>query len=361
MRFVVDTPSEQSPAERAFTDGIAATHSGDTARAIERLAQAEALGHPEAAFELGLFLGDLGRYRDARAALERAVAGGDLDAGVSLANLLADHLGQPERALEIYRDDGGRTARHNEAILLIELGRADEAINRLSTFSDGDAETLLHLGQAFEAKGDHARALDYYNAAGETVPLAHVYRAGLLAEDGDLVTAEAAYRQAISLGVADCAQYLGALLVDQERLDEAEVVYASALADGDETVLLNFGVLLSDTPGRQTDAVDLYERAIADGEPLAHLNLALLLEELDRSDEAEAQYQMALASGDDDAYRPYLRFLLGRCRFETAEALARAEARAGDEAALDVLVELYTEIGEHRRAVNLRDQGEQPN
>jgi tetratricopeptide (TPR) repeat protein len=89
----------------------------------------------------------------------------------------------------------------------------------------------------------------------------------------------------------------GSLLHEQGRHDEAERVYAAALAaHGDDPVILfNLGVLMEDM-NRKMEAVHAYQKALRLDPGLAdgHYNLALLLRELGRPRDAirhMAQYR----------------------------------------------------------------------
>ncbi|WP_427309269.1 tetratricopeptide repeat protein [Cupriavidus sp. H39] len=108
---------------------------------------------------------------------------------------------------------------------------------------------------------------------------------GRAIEPVDVRRAEAAYQRAVALcpGMLDAYLNLGCLLADQQRLDEAILLYEAALtALPDEPELhFNLGVALEDTGATQA-ALRAYERSIelAPGDADAHYNAARLHQEL---------------------------------------------------------------------------------
>ncbi len=297
--------------EAVFEEAIAATWTTDHGRALDLLSQAEALGHPDAPFETACFLRALGRYAEAEIAFRGAIDGGDQDADVTLANMLVDDLDRPDEAIAIYRaaiDRGVEVARRNLASTLIELGRSGEAIELLSDTPTMTAEALITLGYALEKEGRLADALAVYERAADDFPPADSSRAAVLQELGDFDGAVTAYRSAIERGDPDAPTYLGYLYSSHGDPEAAEAVYQEALDGGNHEVLLNYGNLLAEIPGREDEATDLYRHAIAAGERDGHLNLAIHLDDLGRSAEAEEEFLRAIEAGDRTARAPYESF-----------------------------------------------------
>jgi tetratricopeptide (TPR) repeat protein len=297
--------------DAVFEEAIAAMWTIDHGRALDLLSQAEALGHPDAPFEKACFLRALGRYAEAEVAFRSAIDGGDQDADVTLANMLADDLDRPDEAIAIYRaaiDRGVDVARRNLASTLIDLGRPGEAVKLLCDPPSTTAEALITLGFALEKEGRLTDALAVYERAAEDSPSADSSRAAVLHELGDFDAAVTAYRRAIERGDPDAPTYLGYLYSSHNDPQAAERVYQAALEDGNHQVLLNYGNLLADIPGREDEATDLYRQAIATGERDAHLNLAMHFDDLGLPAEAEEQFLRAIEVGDRTARAPYESF-----------------------------------------------------
>ncbi len=114
---------------------------------------------------------------------------------------------------------------------------------------------------------------------------ANWFERGEAAESTDAQTAEAAYRQAISLAPGDPAAYLnlGAMLCEQARCDDAVTLYEQALLHCPDEPLIHFNRAIAlEDQGRERDALQSYERCLALAPEVAdaHYNIACLLEKL---------------------------------------------------------------------------------
>ena len=202
------------------------------------------------------------------------------------------------------------TGRHGMSDLAI-AALPDDAEAACRPALDGasdDAQALLGLGHGEHARGQTAAALAHFEAAGVAAPdnpWPHVYAADELRLLGREADAEDGYRRALALADTDAAR-LHALLglghCAQARGDHAAALTAFAAA------------------------------ALAQPEnPWPHLYAGHALRHLDRGEEAEAAYRLALAEG---ANRAQALLGLGHCaqrRGGHDEALAHFRAAADAE------------------------------
>lgn len=129
-------------------------------------------------------------------------------------------------------------------------------------------------------------------------------RANRAASDGDLVRAEALYRQLLGMrpGHAECHNNLGNVLLAQGRLDEALAAFDSALAIGLDhpNVHYNRGNALKQA-GRLAEAMAAYRRTLIQSPSytMAHNNLANVHRAVGEWDAAVAGYRRAIALDPD--------------------------------------------------------------
>ncbi|OEZ65862.1 TPR repeat-containing protein YrrB [Janthinobacterium sp. HH103] len=166
-----------------------------------------------------------------------------------------------------------------------------------------DAEAHCNLANAWQARGEHAQAVQSYQQALQFNPAfaeAHSNLGGALLALGALAEAEDAYLQAIALrpdyGMAHFN--LGNTRKARGDLDGAVGAYNAALASmpGDAEVLCNLGNALQALE-RNEEAADSYRRALA-LEPrlvMAHSNLGAALQNLEQYAQSEASYRTALS------------------------------------------------------------------
>ncbi|MBM1192380.1 tetratricopeptide repeat protein [Pseudomonas weihenstephanensis] len=128
----------------------------------------------------------------------------------------------------------------------------------------------------------------------------------LLRDDGDLVTSESVFLEAISHFPNDvvCRTGLGETLRAMERFDDAYVVYEQACRDFPDNSFCRNG--LAETlrgMGQFNEALEVYKKACRDSTDLAcRSGLAELLIDLDNPDEAEKIYREALKLDGQNFY-----------------------------------------------------------
>lgn len=268
---------------------------------------------------LGLALQHLGRFAEARAGFEEALAiNRRLDEGeseaINLGNLgtLTIAAGDYGRALglfaaaaavadrnreEPWADEQRQIAHINEGVVLEKLGAFEEALD-LYRGVLGEEERLdrrrraalqVNLGVLYRNLGDPVKAVAAireafrtFEALGDNSALSNaLLNLGLARhlnlEQLDL--AENSYREALEFAVAagDRTQeiqdlfYLGRLLLEQGRIDEAEQLFARCLATSDESgsaegrwsALDGLG-RIARARGNLPGALDLLEQAMAE-------------------------------------------------------------------------------------------------
>ncbi|MFJ2239727.1 tetratricopeptide repeat protein [Streptomyces sp. NPDC087859] len=153
-------------------------------------------------------------------------------------------------------------------------------------------------------------------------PDAALYLGILLAEAGRSEEAEQMYRRAIDAGNTDAALNLGNLLAEAGRSEEAEQVYRRAIDGGNTDAALNLGNLLAKA-GQNEEAEELYRRAMGAGNILATFSLGVLLAEAGRNEEAEQMYRRAMDAGNIPAAFNLGNLLAQAGRNEEAEELYR--------------------------------------
>ena len=125
-------------------------------------------------------------------------------------------------------------------------------------------------------------------------------RGGELADRGDLVGAEAAYRHAAEGGHGDAASNLGVLLEQRGDAEGAKAAYRRADALGSAGGALNLGGFLAQR-GDVAGAVAAYRRAVERGDAGSVSKLGELLEQERDLPGAEAVYSRAAQHGNPEA------------------------------------------------------------
>jgi tetratricopeptide (TPR) repeat protein len=175
----------------------------------------------------------------------------------------------------------------------------------------------FNLGVLLAKEGDIPGAQAAYRQA---IDIGHTESAGiaahnlgmLLAKEGDIPGAQAAYRQAIDIGhtesAGEAAFKLGVLLEEQGDIPGAQTLFRQAIDIGHTEwvgiAALSLGVLLAkegDIPGAQ----DAYRQAIDIGHTewagIAALSLGVLLEEQGDIPGAKASYRQAIDIGHTES------------------------------------------------------------
>ncbi|AGM07137.1 tetratricopeptide repeat protein [Amycolatopsis keratiniphila] len=152
--------------------------------------------------------------------------------------------------------------------VLVDQDRPQEAIELLeSARAGGDPRALVSLGWAYKMTGH-------------------------------LPEAEAAFRAAHDMDLdEETVLYLGNLLQELGRLDEAAALYEQALRAGNDAVLVNLGNVRSEQ-GRPHEAIAFYREAIASGDNDGWNNLGHTLQHLGHLEEAREAYTTGAELGD---------------------------------------------------------------
>lgn len=186
---------------------------------------------------------------------------------------------------------------------------AFDALQKTVALAPQDAVAHSNLGNAWQARGEHALAIACYQRAlqlDQHLVEALCNMASALQALGQLTDAEHAFRQALALRpeYAKAHFNLGNTLRALGRLDEAVVSFeqAMALLPGDIDVLGNLGNALLDL-GRSEAAATVYRQVLAINPALSigHGNLGAALHNLAQFEAAEASFRTALALTPDDA------------------------------------------------------------
>ena len=191
----------------------------------------------------------------------------------------------------------------------------------------------FHLAEMARARADRHDAIRFYTAALAAHPMANSARNNLgllLVQQDRLDEAEACYHRAIELDpdFGRAHSNLGRLLLQQERFDEAEASFRRAIDLGaDEPNSHNdLGVLYA-RQNRLDEAEAFYRWAIQLDPDLAdaHYNLGNLLRVRNRFDEAGASYRRAIEIDPDRvaAHSNLGNVLANQDRFDEAEASYR--------------------------------------
>ena len=270
----------------------------------------------------GIALRGLGRLKDAKAALRRAVAlrHGHADAQRNLGLILArlqeyeearQHL---ERARELNPDS--REIRFELIAVLRELEDPAALERELASFeeqkrqsqSEGMAARAAARGDAYRRTGDPEAALrEYrqqfrYNPEDARLQYAMALALSALGRHGERMEA---LGQALALdpGLAEAHNELGIALTAQGRDADAEAALKAAIEARPQYAAPrgNLGVLYA-RQGRHVEAEALFRRAVEDDPRTAHLrvNHGLTLAALSRFAEAREAFRRAMALDPKD-------------------------------------------------------------
>lgn len=275
--------------------------------------------------------------------------------------------GDTGTALEIMETaaTGGNAGAYEAmSALLVELDRPEEALTALRKAADRGRDVTLRIASVLaDELGDRERAETYYRQAltDDDPQALNDYGAFLSEDDDRLDEAADLLRRAIRQGDDMAAGNLGRLLVDEEKYEEALPWLRQALANGYRSVLpvlgeaehalgdteaagvhlreavaeripeshFPYALYLADT-GSPREAIAHYEAAAEeDGEINAYLNLALLHEELEQWEAADRRYRDAMEHRDEVAFVSYAQYLADRGRSGEIAALLAPAAELG--------------------------------
>ncbi|MEO1237823.1 MAG: tetratricopeptide repeat protein, partial [Planctomycetota bacterium] len=219
-----------------------------------------------------------GDFTNAEVALREAVlrepdeaqAHAMLGGALALQDKMVEAEASIRRAFELNPNEP--TARNLLGVILAREGRPADAVEVLRGLVDeesGSAGAAVNLAIALNQLGRTDKARERFAQGLEMFPESIAIRrnfADFEAGHGNLAEAETLYRQVIADDDQNvpAAVGLGIILRDTGRLEEAELVYSSALrvSPGDPLLLNNYGVLLA-TLGRYEDAYNRFGQALA--------------------------------------------------------------------------------------------------
>jgi len=235
---------------------------------------------------------------------------------------------------------------NNLGVALGELGRFGEAAahyQRALTLKPDYAEAHNNLGIALKEQGKLDEAIAHYQHAVALKPgyaEAHNNLGNGLKQQGKLNEAMAHYQRALALkpDYAEAHNNLGIALEEQGKLDEAIAHYKRAVAvkPGSADIHNNLGNVFKQQ-GKYGEAIAHYQRAIAlkPDYAEAHNNLGIALKEQGQFDEAQRASERALQLAPRNGL--YYRQLFDGMRVVAGDrGLAAAEKLAEDMASLPV-------------------------
>ena len=164
------------------------------------------------------------------------------------------------------------------------------------------------------------------------------------------------YRAAVAANIPDARGKLAQMIMEQERIEEAERLWREAIAAGESVARSGLTELLH-SQGRTDEAEQQWRDAVAASEPNAHSRLAGELQDQERFEEAEQLWREAVNAGESQSHA-YLAELLDECgRAEEAEQVRREGAAAGDWQARAWLAGKLEDEGQVEAAEQLWRQG----
>ncbi len=285
----------------------------------------------EGSYLLGVARELEGELEASRAAYDRAleIRAGDVPALVRSGRLALElgdvETGRTRFSAAAERDPASPAARFGLARVALADGEAETAIQLLEqVVRDQPSAGLAHyqLGLAYRQVGDRAKAraaLERQNRGPVAFPdpvveaLAslrsgsggHIVRAAAARAAGDLITARAAYEEALAADPTHggARQALAATLLGLGLAEEAAREYQTVLEGqpADASARFNLGTILMRL-GRIEDALPHLEAAVSLAPDFAdaRANLGTLLERLGRLEQATASYRASLELAPQD-------------------------------------------------------------
>jgi peptidoglycan hydrolase-like protein with peptidoglycan-binding domain/TPR repeat protein len=251
-----------------------------------------------------------------------------------------------ERATELRNGRPGESNEDQEAgaaafrlgLLLAQDGNLVGAEDAFRRADDrGHPAAPFELGVLLAQEGDRAGAVEAFRRADDRGHSTAAFNLGVvLAEEGDRAGAKEAFRRADERGHPDAAFDVGVLLFEDGDLAGAEDAFRRADQRGDAGAACNLGVLL-ERRGDKAAAKEAYRRADSRGVPTGSCNLGALLESEGDVAGAKDAYLRADAGGD-----PMGSYHLGRLleqqgdRDGAKDAYRRSDQRGNPEAACNL-------------------------
>ncbi|MFC1410840.1 tetratricopeptide repeat protein [Streptacidiphilus sp. N1-12] len=222
-------------------------------------------------------------------------------------------------------------AMYNLGVLLLEVGRGDEAKTWFQKAAEaGEMTAAFNLNILLRREGREDEAQQWNRLAAESGFAPAQYQMGFeFDEAGQTEEAEKWYRLAAEAGEANAACNLGNLLNNTGRPDEAQHWYSLAAEYGDSLAAFNIG-LFHTSAGEDEKAEYWYRLAADRGSAEAAHNLGAYYDRIDRVSEAEKWYRRSVDGGFSGA-ASNLGNLMGKLgRTEEAAEWYRRGAEAGD-------------------------------
>ncbi len=235
---------------------------------------------------------------------------------------LYGRIGQVDRAIELYE----RIAEHftqdgftTKAIAILKkINRLDP--QRLDIF-DKLAELYIQQGLVVEAKNQYQILADWYSRSGDTAKAVETHRKLVQLDPGNhmahLRLADLLFREGEADQAIQVYDRLGRVLLERDRLDEAERLYRHALdqdpPDGEFVVPLCEALLEA---GRSTVAREVLDAAFAKS-PESYALQSLKIRAHLSFGEAEEALALARGVADDRPDSPAGRILLARALLKT--------------------------------------------
>ncbi|HSC53556.1 MAG TPA: tetratricopeptide repeat protein [Phnomibacter sp.] len=264
---------------------------------------------------------------------EKAVANDpDYFDAINYLGLIAENLGKPDQAIQIFNDGLSRDPNHKN--MRYNLGRIYYAADMLPEakqcmeitvqMEPNSAEGMNYLGLIEKAEGNREKAIQWFTQALTVVPSYYYpcYNLGVLYYDAaDYEKAATYFKQTISLDVANvyAYNYLGLIAETISTSEDAISFYAKAieLKEDFELAYYNLGIVQY-KQAKYEDAIAAFKKSLKlEYQPGVCCNyLGAISFTQNNIDDAIYYYQQALEHIPD---YEFALFNLGECYFEKAE------------------------------------------
>lgn len=292
-----DDPGARSDLFRALWDH------GARDLANEYLTQWAATADGYTRLETARLLQDAGRYDEAEALLRAAMAAGEDDARMELAEML--QYRQPEQAIDLYRQalaEGEEEARGPLALLLDQTGQDDQALTVLRDSVNADEQAQANAVMWLSNRGSTDEALEIARKLAQSGHyLGWLQFAMLMSGQGRTQDAVSTLRQAVERGHVHAREPLARLLGDVGQVDEAVALYRAVAEDGTHPDAWQGVANELAAADRADEAISILREAVSHGHNDAVDALGHLLEDECRDAETEQVWRDALAAGDTGA------------------------------------------------------------
>ena len=349
--------------------GAAHVARGKLDEAAPILREAAEAGRAEAASNLAVVHARRGEGEEERRWLRRAVDLGEGEALLRLVELHADEGDYEAAEQELPNAEAVDSTSLDRARGTLLMRRelfpaAERAFERAASSESSSPVDTFMVAYCREKRGDLKGAAEAYEEVTDVI-LQAVHNLGVMRDRmGDKEGAIAAYREAAEAGSVMSRTDLAATLLEVGKLDEAEAMFESLIAEGPAPHdLANYGVLLArrgrpreavarlreagESPPRVllnlgrllleedelAEAVDPLSRALDEGITEAAIDLGEAYEKLGHLEKAEAAYREAFASKD-----PEVAMRLGRLSSRLEKVEQEFERLASSERSLTLLL-----------------------